>query len=241
VRHIPISWGASLFGLMLSLSYTQNSSAQVNSRDIRSQFQPSPQPAKANVDMQPAGAANPGGDEPVSRSPEGGTTSQYLIGPGDTLQVFVWQNPDLSATVPVRPDGKISTPLVEDLVAVGKTPAQLARDMETVLGEYVRNPKVNVIVSGAQSSFNQVKVIGQVKTPESIAFREGMTVLDLVLHAGGLTDFAAGNRAKLVRPNGRGKENERRIKLDDLVRKGKLSENVLLQPGDVLIVPESRF
>ena len=155
--------------------------------------------------------------------------------------MFVWQNPDLSTTLPVRPDGKISTPLVEDMVAVGKTPAQLARDIETVLKEFVRNPRVNVIVSGAESTFSQVKVIGQVKTPESIGYREGMTVLDLILHAGGLTEFAAGNRAKLIRPQGAGKETEFKLHLEDLVRKGKLSENMALHPGDVVIVPESRF
>jgi polysaccharide biosynthesis/export protein len=172
---------------------------------------------------------------------EGTTTSQYLIGPGDTLLVFVWQNPDLSTTVPVRPDGKISTPLVEDLIAVGKTPAQLARDMESVLSQFVRNPRVNIIVNGAQSTFSQVKVIGQVKTPESIAYREGMTVLDLILHAGGLTEFAAGNRAKLIRPQPGGKDAEFKLRLQDLVKKGKLSQNMALHPGDVVIVPESRF
>ena len=106
-------------------------------------------------------------------------TANYIIGPGDTLQIFVWRNPELTATVPVRPDGKISTPLVEDMVAVGKTPSQLARDIEKVLSEYVRSPQVNVIVSEPVSTFSQVKVIGQVATPQSLAYREGMRVLDV--------------------------------------------------------------
>jgi polysaccharide export outer membrane protein len=111
---------------------------------------------------------------------------QYLIGPGDTLQVFVWREAELSTTVPVRPDGKISTPLVENMVAVGKTPSQLARDMETVLSEYVRSPKVNIIVTDAASVFSQVKVVGQVKSPQALAYREGMTVMDVMLTVGGL-------------------------------------------------------
>jgi polysaccharide export outer membrane protein len=166
--------------------------------------------------------------------------SQYRIGPGDTLQVFVWRNPDLSVTVPVRPDGKISTPLVENMVAVGKTPPQLARDMETVLGEYVRSPKVNIIVTNAVSTFSQVKVVGQVKTPQSVAYHEGQTVLDVVLAVGGLTEFAAGNRAKIERVSG-GKQTEIKVRLGDLVNKGDMKQNIPLQPGDVLVVPESRF
>jgi polysaccharide export outer membrane protein len=164
-----------------------------------------------------------------------------VIGPGDIIQVFVWRNPELSVTVPVRPDGKISSPLVEDLVAVGKTPALLARDIETVLAEYVKSPQVNIIVTNAASSFSQVKVIGQVKSPQSVAYKEGMTVLDLVLSVGGLTEFAAGNRAKLLRTDEKGKSVERKIRLNDLVERGKLDQNVAVQPGDVLIVPEAFF
>ncbi len=125
--------------------------------------------------------------------------ADYIIGPGDTLEVFVWRNPELSVTVPVRPDGKISTPLVEDMVAVGKTPPQLARDMETVLSEYVRSPKVNIIVTTAASAFSLVKVVGQVQKPSALPYREGMRVLDAVLAVGGLTQFASGNRARIVR------------------------------------------
>ena len=126
---------------------------------------------------------------------------QYIIGPGDTVQVFVWRNPELSVTVPVRPDGKISTPLVEDLVAVGKTSSQLAREIEKVLAEYIRSPQVNIIVTNPVSTYSQVKVIGEVVTPQSVPYREGLTVLDVVLAVGGLTEFAAGNRAKIVRKN----------------------------------------
>jgi polysaccharide export outer membrane protein len=164
----------------------------------------------------------------------------YLIGPGDMLQIFVWRNPELSTSVPVRPDGKISTPLVGNLVAIGKTPSQLAREMETALSEYVRSPKVNVIVTTPVSVFSQVKAIGQVKLPQALAYREGMKVLDLVLAVGGLADFASGNRAKLVRTVD-GKQVELRVKLEDLVNKGDMKQNLPLKPGDVLVVPESLF
>jgi polysaccharide biosynthesis/export protein len=164
----------------------------------------------------------------------------YIIGPGDTLQVFVWRNPELTSTVPVRPDGKISTPLVEDMVAVGKTPSLLARDIETVLAQYVKSPQVNVIVTQPVSAFSQIKVIGQVVKPQSLPYREGMTVLDAILQAGGLAPYAAGNRAKIVRMEG-GKESEIKIKLEALVNGGDMKQNVQLAPGDVLVVPETRF
>lgn len=171
---------------------------------------------------------------------QGKSGSEYIIGPGDTLQVFVWRNADLSVTVPVRPDGKISTPLVEDMPAVGKTPTRLARDIEKVLSEYVRTPEVNIIVTQPASAFNQVKVIGQVQKPAAVPYREGMTVLDALLAVGGLSTFAAGDRAKLVR-SVNGKSTEIRVKLDKLVNTGDMSQNVALQPGDVLVVPESHF
>jgi len=173
-------------------------------------------------------------------TPASEADNRYIIGPGDTLQVFVWRNPELSTTVPVRPDGKISTPLVEDMIAVGKTPSQLARDIEGVLGEYVRSPQVNIIVTQAVSTFSQVKVIGQVATPQSLPYREGMTVLDAVLAVGGLGPYASGNRAKIVRMED-GKQREIRIKLDDLVNRGAMKHNLALRPGDVLVVPESFF
>lgn len=167
-------------------------------------------------------------------------TADYLIGPGDTLQVFVWRNPDLTVTVPVRPDGKISTPLVEDMVAVGKTPSELARDIEKALAVYVKSPEVNVIVTLPASAFSQVKVIGQVLHPQAIPYRSGMTVLDAVLAVGGLSQFAAGNRAHLMR-NVNGKSQEFKVKLGALVNDGDMKQNLALQPGDVLVVPESRF
>lgn len=186
-----------------------------------------------------AGAAEvpPAGAPPV---PSETTSSQYIIGPGDTLQVFVWRNPELSTTVPVRPDGMISVPLVEDMVAVGKTPSQLARDMEQVLAEYIRSPQVNIIVSNPVSTFSQVRVIGQVGQPQAIPYREGMTVLDAILAAGGLGQFAAGNRAKVVRTVD-GRQQEIDVRVADLVNRGDLKQNIELRPGDVLVVPESFF
>jgi polysaccharide export outer membrane protein len=173
---------------------------------------------------------------------EPGTPSsdQYLIGVGDTLQVFVWRNPELSVTVPVRPDGKISTPLVDNAEAVGKTPLQLAHDIEVALSEYVRSPKVNIIVTQPLSNFSQVKVVGQVTHPLSVAYRDGMTVLDVVLAAGGLGQFAAGNRAKIVRIEN-GKQIQIPVKLVRLVEKGDLRQNFPLRPGDVLVVPQALF
>src|SRR5580658_6333622 len=163
--------------------------------------------------------------------------SNYIIGPGDSLEVFVWRNPELSVTVPVRPDGKISTPLVEDMVAVGKNAPQLARDMEKVLAEYVRSPKVNIIVTVPTSTFSQVKIVGQVQHPMALPYREGMTVLDALLAVGGLTQFASGNRARIVRMD-KGQETVIHVKLSDLLNSGDVHENVALKPGDVLVVPQ---
>ena len=167
-------------------------------------------------------------------------SADYRIGPGDSLQIYVWQNPDLSVTVPVRQDGKVSTPLVEDMLAAGKTASQLARDIEEVLAEYVRSPKVNVFVLIAVSALSEVKVTGQVKTPRALPYHEGMTVLDAVLAVGGLTDFAAGNRAKVVRTVD-GKQQDIAVHLNNLLEKGDMSQNIRLRAGDVLLVPESRF
>jgi polysaccharide export outer membrane protein len=164
----------------------------------------------------------------------------YRIGPGDNLHIFVFENEQLSVTVPVRPDGKISTPLVEDMVAVGKTPSQLARDIEVALGKYVKTPKVNIEVLTALSVYSQVKVIGQVKEPQAMPYHEGMTVLEALLGAKGMTQFAAGNRARISRMVN-GKQQDIKVKLDALVNNGDLTQNLLLQPGDVLVVPETRF
>lgn len=167
-------------------------------------------------------------------------TGEYLIGPGDTLDVFVWRQPELSVTVPVRPDGRISTPLAEELVAVGKTPAQLAREIEQALSEYVRVPEVNVIVQGFVGTFGaQIRILGEVANPGSVPYRERMTLLDAAIEAGGLTDFAAGNRARLVRTVD-GESREMRVRLEDLLE-GELDENLLLRPGDIVVVPEAIF
>ena len=167
--------------------------------------------------------------------------SEYRIGPGDTLQVFVWNQPELSVTVPVRPDGRVSTPLIEDIEAVGKTPTQLAREMEKVLSEFVRTPEVNVIVQGFVGTFSsQIRVLGQVAKPGAIPYRDKMTLLDAVIEVGGLTKFAAGNRARLVRTVD-GESKETKVRLDDLVNRGRVDKNVALRPGDVIIVPEAVF
>jgi polysaccharide export outer membrane protein len=166
-------------------------------------------------------------------APQAGVVAPaYVIGPGDTLQVFVWRNPELSTTVPVRPDGKISTPLVEDMIAIGKTPSQLALDVERVLGEYVKSPQVSVIVTQAVSVYSQIKVTGQVLHPQALPFREGMTVLDAILAVGGMAQFASGNRAKVVRAEN-GRQVEIRVRL--------MKQNLALKAGDVLVVPESAF
>jgi polysaccharide export outer membrane protein len=165
----------------------------------------------------------------------------YLIGPGDNLQIFVWRNPELTSTVPVRPDGRISVPLVEDMPAVGKTPTILARDIEQVLKQYVQEPIVNVIVTGFVGPFGQqIRVVGEAAKPQAIAFRANMSLLDVMIDVGGLTRFAAGNRAVIVRKV-EGKDQEQRVRLDDLIKDGDVSANVRMLPGDILIIPQSYF
>ena len=165
----------------------------------------------------------------------------YRIGAGDQINVDVWRRPELSIVVPVRPDGKISTPLVEDLVAVGKTPTQLAREIEEVLSEFIRTPQVTVIVQGFVGTFSsQVQVLGQVVNPGPVAYRDQMTLLNAVLEAGGLTPFAAGNRSKLTRIVD-GEAVEQRVRLKRLLEKGELGENLPLLPGDVIFVPAAAF
>jgi len=168
-------------------------------------------------------------------------STEYAIGPGDELQIFVWEHEELSTDVQVRPDGKISTPLVEDLQAAGRTPTQLAREIETVLREYVRAPVVTVIMQEFRGAVSQqVRVVGQAVEPSALQYREGMTVLDVIIEVGGLSEFAAGNRAKIVRTVG-GRETEIKVRLDDLLNDGKIAENIRVQPGDVLIIPQSIF
>ncbi|MEO1041977.1 MAG: XrtA/PEP-CTERM system exopolysaccharide export protein [Pseudomonadota bacterium] len=165
----------------------------------------------------------------------------YKIGAYDDLEIFVWRAPELSTQVSVRPDGRISTPLVEDINAAGKSPAQLASDLEGALAEYVRTPQVTVIVSGFSSTFDQqVRVLGEAQQPSAIPYQAGMTTLDVMIAVGGLTEFAAGNRSKLIRGRGADKKTYR-LRLGDLLRDGDVSADVPLQPGDVILIPESVF
>jgi polysaccharide export outer membrane protein len=165
----------------------------------------------------------------------------YLIGPGDTLGVFVWQNPDLSITVPVRPDGRISLPLLQDVVAAQKTPEQLADEIKQGLSKYVRDPIVTVVVTQFVGPYSQqVRVIGEAAQPKAIPYRTDMSVLDVMIAVGGLTQFAAGNRTILVRTID-GKKQTFTVRLDDLMKDGDMSANVPIAPGDVLVVPESWF
>ncbi len=165
-------------------------------------------------------------------------STEYFIGPGDTLNIVVWRNAELSANVPVRPDGRISTPLIDDMQASGKTPTQLGEDMEQVLGEYLRTPEVSVIVTG-QGAANQIQVIGEANRPQSLSYRDGLRMLDVVVAVGGLTEFAAGNRANLVRQTELGQV-ECRVKLKSLLA-GDMTQNIDVYPGDVIIIPETRF
>jgi polysaccharide export outer membrane protein len=165
----------------------------------------------------------------------------YLIGPGDDLNIFVWRNPDLSTHIPVRPDGKISIPLVEDVTAIGKTPTTLAREIEDKLHAYVKDPIVTVIVSQFVGPFaQQVRVIGEAAQPRAIPYRRNMSLLDVVIEVGGLTRFAAGDRAVIVR-NVNGKTENMKVHLGDLVNDGDVKENVAMQPGDILIIPQRYF
>jgi polysaccharide export outer membrane protein len=188
-----------------------------------------------------AGARRDDADPPATSASLGGAASEYIIGPGDVLKVVVAQNPELNADVPVRPDGKISTPLASDIVAVGKSPTQIAGEVEGALARYLRNPSVSVIVSNATGAVGQVRIMGRgVASPKGLPYRNGMTVLDLVVQTGGLSTFAAGNRAKIVR-EGRKGTHEIPVRLDDLLNKGRVSENIMLQPGDMLVIPEAWF
>jgi len=165
----------------------------------------------------------------------------YVIGPGDSLQVFIWGHNDLSTTVSVRPDGEISTPLVEDMQAAGRTPTELARAIEEALREYVRTPTVTIIVQQFVGEYErQIRVVGQAAQPQALNYREGMSLLDVMIAVGGLSAFASGNKAKIVRKQG-GEEVIIKVRINDLLNKGRMDQNVKMMPGDVLIIPESFF
>ena len=165
---------------------------------------------------------------------------RYKIGPLDTLSISVWRNPDLSATVSVRPDGRISSPLVEDLMAAGRSPVDLARDIEKTLAKFIREPVVTVVVGGFQGIYpDQIRIVGEAAKPQAVPYRQQMTLLDVMIAAGGLTDFADGNGAVLVRGSEGGKQYS--VRLKDLLKRGDISANVAVKPGDIVIVPQSLF
>lgn len=165
----------------------------------------------------------------------------YLIGPGDLININVWRNPEVSQSVPVRPDGKITTPLVEDLPASGKTSTELARDIEKALAKFIQQPVVTVIVTGFSGTYDeQIRVIGQAAKPQALSYRSGMSLMDVLIAVGGVTEFASGNRASIVRTIN-GKQEKVHVRLNDLIMDGDISANIPMRPGDVLIIPESYF
>lgn len=164
----------------------------------------------------------------------------YLIGPGDNVNIIVWRNPDLSTSVPVRPDGKITVPLVEDLPAIGKDSTALARDIEQALGKYIRDPVVTVIVTNFVGPYSeQIRVVGEAARPQALPYRQNMTILDVMIAVGGITDFADGNQARILRPADGNKLYS--VRLKDLLRRGDVSANVEMKPGDVVVIPQSWF
>jgi len=176
-----------------------------------------------------------GGPAPAQVTPD------YIIGAGDTIDIFVWRNPELSSGVTVRPDGKITTPLIEDVPASGKTPTQLARDMEKELSVYVKNPVVTVMVNGFVGPYaEQIRVVGQATNPQALPYRDQMTLLDLMIAVGGLTEFADGNKSIVVRVID-GEWQQFGVRIDDLINGADITANTYVLPGDILIVPESWF
>ena len=165
----------------------------------------------------------------------------YLIGPGDNVNIIVWRNPEVSMSVPVRPDGKITTPLVEDLQASGKTSTDLARDIEKALAKFIQQPVVTVIVTGFVGTYGeQIRVIGQVAKPQALPYRRDMSLMDVLIAVGGVTEFASGNNASIIRKVD-GKLQKMPVRLDDLIKEGDISANMSMRPGDVLVIPESFF
>lgn len=172
-------------------------------------------------------------DEPPSHD--------YIIGPGDNVNIIVWHNPEVSMSVPVRPDGKITTPLVEDLPAMGKTSTHLARDIEKALATFIQDPVVTVIVTGFIGPYTeQIRVIGEASKPQALHYNKGMSLMDVMIAVGGITNFAAGNKASIIR-NIDGKAQYVAVRLDDLIQDGDISANIPVRPGDILVIPESFF
>ena len=181
----------------------------------------------------------------ASRAPalpaEEAAAGDYLIGPGDSVNIIVWRNPEVSMSVSVRPDGKITTPLVEDLPASGKTSTELARDIEKALGKFIQQPVVTVVVAGFVGPYNQqIRVIGAAAKPQALAYRDGKSLMDVLIAVGGVTDFAAGNKSSIIRQRG-GKQEKLAVRLFDLLKDGDISANVPMRPGDILLIPESFF
>ncbi len=167
--------------------------------------------------------------------------TNYRIGSDDSLSIFVWRNPELSTSVPVRPDGKITTPLIEDLPAVGKTPTELARDVEKALANYIQDPIVTIIVGGFVGlQQDRIRVVGEAQRPQALPYRSTMTLIDVMIAVGGTTDFAAGNRATLTR-RVNSEEKQYRLRIDDLLKTGDLTANIRILPGDVIVIPEAWF
>ena len=165
----------------------------------------------------------------------------YLIGPGDNVNIIVWRNPEVSMSVPVRPDGKITTPLVEDLQASGKTSTELARDIEKALAKFIQQPVVTVIVTGFVGTYGeQIRVIGQAARPQALPYRRDMSLMDVLIAVGGVTEFASGNNASIIRKVD-GKLQKMPVRLNDLIKDGDISANMNMRPGDVLVIPESFF
>lgn len=165
----------------------------------------------------------------------------YIIGPGDNVNIIVWRNSDLSFSAPVRPDGKITSPLVEDLPAMGKNSTALARDVEKALSKYIRDPVVTVVVTGFVGPYSeQIRVVGEAAKPQALPYRQNMTILDVMIAVGGITDFADGNNATLVRAEA-GKPKQYNVRLKDLLRRGDITANVDMKPGDVLVIPQGWF
>lgn len=180
------------------------------------------------------------GSHPPAPSAAASADYSYKIGPGDNLNIVVWRNPELSMSVPVRPDGKISSPLIDDLNAMGKDSTALAREIEKELGKFIRDPVVTVIVTGFVGPYSeQIRVIGEAAKPQILPYKQKMTLLDVMIAVGGVTDFADGNGAKILRTSENNKQYS--VRLKDLVKRGDVTANVEMKPGDVLIIPQSWF